>query len=74
MYHNSMILLSCLDGGLFCVGIPVLIAILCPALGIWMKRKFKWCQKSCKCECHEKPKPKMVISHYDEALRRFNGK
>ena len=40
-----------LDGGLFCVGIPLLLATLFP----WIAKKFyKVCKKSCYCECHVK--------------------
>ena len=33
-----------------------LIILIClfPAFGVWLKKKFKWCRKSCACKCHEK--------------------
>jgi hypothetical protein len=47
-------MIACLfDMGLICV--PSAIAIvLFPALGIWLRKKFKWCKKPCACDCHEK--------------------
>jgi len=32
----------------------IIIAIIFPALLLWLKRRFKWCRKSCKCDCHNK--------------------
>lgn len=32
----------------------ILILMLFPALGIWLKTKFKWCRKKdCHCKCHD---------------------
>jgi hypothetical protein len=45
-------MIACIDGGLFCIGIPALLAILFPALGLWLRKRFKWCKKSCACKCH----------------------
>lgn len=46
-------MIACIDGGLFCIGLPVLLTILFPALGLWLKKRFKWCRKSCVCKCHK---------------------
>jgi len=45
-----MIIFSCIfDGGLLCIGLPLLLASLFP----WITRRFyKLCKKSCKCSCH----------------------
>jgi len=50
-------MIACIDGGLICG--PVIWAIL-SALGLGgiVFKAFKWCKKSCKCDCHEPPKPK----------------
>jgi len=49
-----MMTLACIDGGLFCVGIPLLVATLFP----WLARKiYKVCKKSCGCGCHTPTKP-----------------
>lgn len=29
-----------------------ILVLMFPAFGVWLKRKFKWCRKSCKCNCH----------------------
>lgn len=43
-------MIACIDGGLFCIGIPLLVATLFP----WLARKlYKVCRKSCKCGCHD---------------------
>jgi len=50
-----MMILACIDGGLFCIGIPVLLATLFP----WVARKvYKVCKRSCGCGCHPQNKPK----------------
>ena len=36
----------------------VIIVLLCPAFGLWLKKKFKWCKKSCDCACHDQLKKK----------------
>lgn len=42
-------MIACIDGGLFCLGIPALILCAFP----WLAKKFwKVCKKSCKCKCH----------------------
>lgn len=51
-------MIACIDGGLFCIGIPILLSIFFPSLGIWIAKKFKWCKKSCHCKCHNKLKVK----------------
>ena len=46
-------MIACIDGGLFCVGIPLLIACVFP----WLARRiYKVCKRNCQCECHEKKK------------------
>ena len=45
-------ILSCVDGGIFCIGVPALIIFLFPALGVWLKKRCK-CKKSCDCKCHD---------------------
>ena len=48
-------MIACIDGGIFCVGIPALILVAFP----WLARKiYRVCKKSCKCDCHDKPAPK----------------
>jgi hypothetical protein len=43
-------MIACIDGGIFCVGIPALIVIAFP----WLARKlWKVCKKSCGCKCHD---------------------
>jgi len=32
----------------------IIIWLLFPSIGIWLIRRFKWCKKSCKCDCHGK--------------------
>jgi len=36
----------------------ILLMLLFPALLVFLKRKFKWCKKICKCDCHDKPRPR----------------
>jgi len=31
----------------------IIIWLFFPALGVWLLKKFKWCKKSCDCDCHE---------------------
>lgn len=45
-------MIACVDGGLFCIGVPVLITIMGPTLVVWFRQKFKWCKKACGCKCH----------------------
>lgn len=46
-----MIQMGCIDGGLFCIGVPVLIiSIFFPALGVKLKKKFFRKQCGCKCD------------------------
>ena len=41
----------------------IIMLLLCPAVYVWLKRKFKWCKKSCDCPCHEEPAdPAFVIT------------
>jgi len=50
-------MIACIDGGLFCVGLPLLLACAFPASIPWLRRKFpnfnKWIVKrfACKKEC-----------------------
>jgi len=37
----------------------IIIWLLFPAFGLWLLKKFKWCRKSCKCDCHGKPKKRV---------------
>lgn len=32
----------------------IVLWLLAPALLVWMRRRFKWCRKNCKCNCHER--------------------
>ena len=34
----------------------IIIFLLAPALLVWLHKTCKWCRKSCKCDCHDKPK------------------
>ena len=45
----TMIDFACIDGGVFCVGVPALIIALFPCVGVWLKRRCK-CKKE-----HKKP-------------------
>lgn len=52
---NTMV--ACIDGGLFCVGIP---AAICLGTA-WVFRKLhKVCKRSCKCHCHPSNKLALV--------------
>jgi hypothetical protein len=35
----------------------IIIALLFPALLVWLKRRYKWCRKGCNCKCHDKKRP-----------------
>lgn len=49
-----MMILACIDGGLFCIPAMVLV-FLFPTVGTWLLHKwYKLCKKSCKCDCHDK--------------------
>lgn len=42
-------MMACIDGGIFCVGIPLLLAAAFP----WLARKiYKVCHRKCACDCH----------------------
>lgn len=49
-------IIACIDGGLICGPVAIII-YLCSILGVgaWIKRR-KWCKKKCACDCHDKPK------------------
>ena len=50
-------MIACLDLGLFCVGIPLLLSFLGIG-GFWKwKRNRKVCDKLCGCKCHDKLPP-----------------
>lgn len=51
-----MMILACIDGGLFCVPAMILYAILSATGGLVVFKRFKWCKKKCVCDCHDKPK------------------
>lgn len=34
-------MIACIDGGVFCVGVPALIIALFPCVGVWLKRRCK---------------------------------
>lgn len=37
-------MIACVDGGLFCIGVPALIIFLFPAIGVWLKKRCR-CRK-----------------------------
>ena len=54
--------LACIDGGLICIPTLVILGILsvvCPSAYVFLKNKFKWCKKTCKCKCHKPVNPIM---------------
>jgi len=32
----------------------ILLWSMIPVVAWWLRRKFKWCRKSCDCKCHDK--------------------
>lgn len=34
-------MIACIDGGIFCVGVPALLIALFPCIGVWLKRRCK---------------------------------
>jgi hypothetical protein len=41
-------MIACICGGLeFLLVIPIIV---------WVRKRFKWCQKSCECNCHRSRK------------------
>jgi hypothetical protein len=47
-------MIACIDGGLICG--PVIIWILSTlGVGAGVFKFFKWCKKSCTCDCHTAP-------------------
>ena len=55
-------MIACIDGGLICVGLPLLLSLL--GVGGWIKAR-KWCRKACDCQCHDKPKHNRVWDGLD---------
>ena len=56
-----MIIACMFDAGLICI--PTLIlCFLFPSIGLWLKKKFNWCKKSCKCKtCHGPEKVEVIV-------------
>jgi hypothetical protein len=51
-----MMILACIDGGLFCIPALILYTILSSTGALVVFKRFKWCKKKCACDCHDKPK------------------
>ncbi len=43
---------ACIDGGIFCIGLPLLLGLFCPWL---FRKKYKLCRRG-KCECDKEKK------------------
>lgn len=50
---SSWLILSCIDGGLICVPVAIIIACGGGGLVTWFYKKFRRvCKTSCHCNCH----------------------
>lgn len=34
-------MIACIDGGIFCIGVPALLVVVFPFLGKWLKKRCK---------------------------------
>jgi hypothetical protein len=58
MIIESLTTLAFIPG--LCPFDDIIIWLFFPAVGLWLLKKFKWCKRSCGCDCHGKPKTKRV--------------
>jgi hypothetical protein len=59
MIIESLTTLALIPG--LCPFDDIIIWLLFPAVGVWLLKKFKWCKRSCKCDCHPQ-KRKLTFS------------